>query len=79
MILLLSAGGSLQTPKGQGMRLRRFGFEDKSGLGEESADELALLLDSLEPVLDDSGQLADSGGGEVASAVFIFAQTPRPC
>ena len=60
----------LQRLKDQGLRLRRFGFEGESGLGEESADKLGPVLDSREPVLDDGGQVADSGGGEVAQAVF---------
>ena len=44
--------------------------EGQSGLGEESADELGPVLDALEPVLDDGGQVIDVAGGEVAQAVL---------
>ncbi len=50
--------------------LRRSGFEGQSGLGEEPADELGPVLDTLEPVPDDRGQLVDAAGGEVAQAVL---------
>lgn len=37
--------------------LRWFGFNAESGLGEEPIDERGPVLDVLEPVLDDGGQL----------------------
>jgi hypothetical protein len=36
------------------------GVEGESGLGEESVDEGGPVLDALEPVLDDRGQLVDA-------------------
>ena len=66
----------LQTLKGQGLGcLWRFGFEGESGLGEEPADERGPVLDALEPIPDDGGQLIDVAGGEVAQAVL---GTPQP-
>jgi len=50
--------------------------EGEPGLGEESADEGGPVLDALEPVPDDGGELVNVGGGEVAQAVFMFAQAP---
>ena len=44
--------------KGQGLDLRRFGLDAESGLGEESIDQGGPVLDALEPVLHDGGQLA---------------------
>ena len=61
----------LQRLKGQGLVLRWFGFEAESGLGEESVDEGGPVLDALEPVLDDRGQLVGgAAGSQVAQAVF---------
>jgi len=34
-----------------------FGFEGEPGLGEEALDEGGPVLDALEPVLDDGGEL----------------------
>jgi hypothetical protein len=63
--------------KGQGLVLRWFGFEVESGLGEEAVDQCGPVLDALEPVLDDGGQLAGgAAGAQVAEAVFMFAQAP---
>jgi hypothetical protein len=45
-------------------------------LGEEAVDEGGPVLDAFEPVLDDRGELACVGGGQVAQAVFMFAQAP---
>jgi hypothetical protein len=46
--------------------LWRFGVEGESGLGEEAIDEVGPVLDALEPVLHDGGQMVDAVGGEVA-------------
>ena len=40
------------------------------GLGEEPVDELGPVLDALELVLDDRGELASAACREVAQAVF---------
>jgi hypothetical protein len=45
-------------------------FEDEPGLGEEPVDELGPVLDALEPVLDDGGELVHVAGGEVAQAIL---------
>src|SRR5215468_3525173 len=50
--------------------LGRFGLEGEPGLGEEALDEGGPVLDALEPVLDDRGELAHVPDGEVAQAVF---------
>jgi hypothetical protein len=52
------------------------GFETQSGLGQESVDEGGPVLDALEPVPDDGGELVRIADGEVAQAVFMFAQAP---
>ena len=44
--------------------------QGQSGLGQESADEGGPVLDALEPVLDDRGELVHVAGGEVAQAVL---------
>jgi hypothetical protein len=41
-----------------------------SGLGQESLHESGPVLDALEPVLDDRGELVHVAGGEIAQAVF---------
>jgi hypothetical protein len=46
------------------------GFEGQSGLSEEPADEGGSVLDALEPVLDDGGELVNVAGGKVAQAVL---------
>ena len=56
--------------------LRRLGFQGQSGLGQESVDEGGPVLDPLEPVLDDRGELVHVADGEVAQAVLMFAQAP---
>ncbi len=62
---------ALQRLKGQGLGLRWFGFEAESGLGEEAVDQRGPVLDALEPVLHDGGQLAGgAAAAEVAEAVF---------
>jgi hypothetical protein len=48
----------LQSLKGQGLGLRWFGFDAEAGLSEEPVDEAGSVLDALEPVLHDRGQLA---------------------
>ena len=61
----------LQSLKGQGLGLWWFGFDAESGLGEESVDESGPVLDALEPVLHDRGQLARcAAGSKVAEAVL---------
>ena len=50
----------LQRLKGQGLDLQRFGLDAESGLCEESVDEGGPVLDALEQVLHDGGQLAAS-------------------
>jgi len=44
--------------------------EGQTGLGEEPAEELWGVLDGLEAVLDDGGELDDVTGSEVAQAVL---------
>jgi hypothetical protein len=44
-------------------------------LGKEPAEDLGPILDALEPVLDDGGELVDGTGGEVASR-FMFDHAP---
>ena len=44
--------------------------EGQAGLGEEPAEELLGVLDGLEAVLDDGGELDDVTGSEVAQAVL---------
>jgi hypothetical protein len=56
--------------------LWRFGFEGESGLGEEPADERRLVLDALEPVPDDGGQLVDVRAARLPRPFFMFAHTP---
>src|SRR6266478_1001443 len=50
--------------------LRGLGSEGEAGLGKECLDEGGLVLDALEPVLDDDGELAHVAGGEIARAVL---------
>ena len=50
--------------------LRRLGIEGEAGLGEECLDEGGPVLDALEPVLHDRGELVHVAGGEVAQAVL---------
>src|SRR5271157_5727438 len=50
--------------------LRRLGFEGEAGLGEEPVDEGGPVLDALEPVFHDRGELVYVAGGEVAQAVL---------
>ena len=45
------------------------GFEGEARLGEERLDEGGPVLDALEPVPDDDGELVNVAGGEVAQAV----------
>jgi hypothetical protein len=52
------------------------GLEGKPGLGEEPLDQGGPVLDALEPVLDDRGELIHVDGCEIAQAVFMLAQTP---
>jgi len=40
----------IRSLKGQGLGLRRFGFDAESGLAEETFDEGGPVLDALEPV-----------------------------
>ena len=61
--------GRCMSLEGQGLGLRGSGFDAESGLSEESAGEPGPVLDALEPVLHDGGQLPDVAGGEVARAV----------
>jgi hypothetical protein len=56
--------------KGMGLRSWRFGFEGEPRLSEESVDEGGPVLDALEPVPDDGGELVDIADGEVAEAVL---------
>ena len=39
-------------------------------MGEEGVDETGPVLDGLEPVLDDRGELVNVAGGEIAQAVL---------
>src|SRR6266568_6893334 len=48
--------------------LRWLGVECEAGLGEECLDEGGPVLDALEPVLHDRGELVHVAGGEVAQA-----------
>ena len=58
--------------KGWGLGLRWFGFEAESGLGEESVDQGGPVLDPLEPVLHDGGQLVHgAAGAQVAQAALL--------
>ena len=49
---------------------RWLGFQGQSGLGQESVYESGPVLDPLEPVLDDSGELVHIANGQVAQAVL---------
>jgi hypothetical protein len=46
------------------------GVQAESGLGKEPVDERGPVLDALEPVPDDGGQLIGAAGGKVAQAVL---------
>ena len=48
--------------------LRWLGVECKAGVAEECLDEGGPVLDALEPVLHDGGELVDVADGEVAQA-----------
>src|SRR5712692_4371088 len=50
--------------------LRGLGSEGEAGLGKECLDEGGPVLDALEPVLDDDGELVHVAGGEIAQAVL---------
>jgi hypothetical protein len=50
----------------QRTRLSQVRFKAEPGLGEEPVDQRGPVLDALEPVPDDGGQLIDGAGGEVA-------------
>jgi hypothetical protein len=52
------------------------GFEGESGLGEESVDEGGPVLDALEPVLDDGGELVYVAAARLPRPFFMFAQAP---
>ena len=56
--------------------LRRLGFEGEASLGEEPVDERGPVLDALEPVPGDGGELVDAAGGEVAQAVLHVRPDP---
>lgn len=43
---------------------------------EESVDEVGSVLDALEPVFYDDGQVIDAVGGEVAQPVLQVAHAP---
>jgi hypothetical protein len=61
----------LQRLKGQGLDLRWVCFDVESGLGEEPVDVGGPVLDLVEPVLHDRGQLAHgAAGAEIAQAVL---------
>lgn len=47
-----------------------FGLEGESGLCEEAVDEVGPVLDVLEPVFHDGGQVVDAVGSEVAQLVL---------
>jgi|SRR5689334_7313165 hypothetical protein len=67
----------LQRLKGEGLGLRRFGFDAESGLSQEPVDEGGPVLDALEPVLHDHGQLARrAAGAEIAQASLHVRQVP---
>jgi hypothetical protein len=61
-------------PERPGLGLRWFGFDAESGLSQESVDEGGPVLDALEPVLDDRGELVHVADGEVPRPFFIFDQ-----
>jgi hypothetical protein len=63
----------LTEPERQGLEPRRFGFEAESGLGEELADEGGPVLDALEPVLHNGGQLAGPAAGAQVAAASLEA------
>src|SRR5262249_27801244 len=50
--------------------VRGLRVEGQAGLGGEPAEELWGVLDDLEAVLDDGGELDDVAGSEVAQAVL---------
>src|SRR5258708_15355749 len=50
--------------------LRGLGVRGEAGLGKECLDEGGPVLDALEPVLDDDGELVHVAGGEIAQAVL---------
>lgn len=66
----------LQRLKGQHLSLRWLGLEGGSGLGEEPVDERRSVLDALEPVLDDRGELVHTRAIRLPRPFFMFAQTP---
>jgi hypothetical protein len=64
----------LQSLKGQGLHLWRFGFEAEPSLGEEPVDERGLIRDAFEPILDD-GQVIDVVAARLPRPLFMFALT----
>ncbi|WP_330186270.1 hypothetical protein KZZ52_01825 [Dactylosporangium sp. AC04546] len=57
-------------PEVEGSGLRRFGTEGQAGVGEEAGQEVGAVLDALEPVAHDGGEVVHAGHGEVAQAAF---------
>ena len=67
----------LQRLKGWGLGYGGCGFEAESGLAEESVDEGGPVLDALEPVPDDGGQLVEVlQEARLPRPLFMFAQAP---
>jgi len=56
--------------------LQRLGFEGEPSLGKESLDEGGPVLDALEPVPDDDGELVHVAGGELPRPFFMSGQMP---